>query len=290
MIRSDVRTLLRALAVAVAFCSTVVPAHASFITAIDDFTITRNGGAFFSDPFSDGAAPPSAPNFAGGTPATYSVFGTSQTETGGKYYMDSALGDYTLAGDGTARLRNVNTLNTDTTTDPTRGLKTNHTFTVSGRFDLDMVSAARDGYGISLKDATGPAPGFPTAGQVWSIFVGKNALGVDGIYLILQDYTTQTITPIAFSALDWGHDQILLKFDRNSTGSNLAHASWQYWDGGVANGGFNTLGDATIFQSQQWVRTDFFTNQETPVVPLPSAALLLVAGCGALAVARRVRP
>ncbi len=280
--------LLRTMTVVAVLLSAVSTAHASFITAIDQFTITKNGGAFFSDSFSDGVAPPSAPNFSGGNPASYSVFGTSQTETGGKYYMDSALGGYTNAGDGTARLRNINTLLTNTNpADTITGLKPNHTFTVSGLFDLVPTPVARDGYGIALKDTTGPAPGSPTAGQVWSLFVGRGGNNVDGIFLILQDYTAQTIVSTAYSAIDWSHEQILVKFDRDNTANNLAHATWQYYDGGAANGGVNVLGDATIFQSQSWVRTDFFTNQETPVIPQPAALLLVGAGLALARVARR---
>jgi hypothetical protein len=43
---------------------------------LDSLAITRNGALFFSDAFGDGVAPPSAPNFANGTPASYSVQGT----------------------------------------------------------------------------------------------------------------------------------------------------------------------------------------------------------------------
>jgi hypothetical protein len=282
------RKLLHTAFIVVALCAAAT-ARASFIAAIDDFTITRNGLAFFSDPFSDGVPPPSAPNFAGGTPASYSVFGTTpQPETGGKYYMDSTLGGYTLAGDGTARLRNINTLLTNTDpSDTVRGLKPNHTFTVGGLFDLVAPPVARDGYGISLKDTTGPAPGQATAGQVWSIFVGRIGSGALGIHLILQDYTAHTISLIASSPLDFSHEQILLTFDRDDTSNSLAHAGWQYFDSGGPNGEPNFLGNATIFQSQQWVRTDFFTNQETPVIPAPASGLLILAGLGVLAAMRR---
>jgi hypothetical protein len=39
---------------------------------IDDFSVTKNGALIFRDSFSDGVPPPSAPNFANGTPASYS--------------------------------------------------------------------------------------------------------------------------------------------------------------------------------------------------------------------------
>ncbi|MGQ0655820.1 MAG: hypothetical protein ACT4P4_26780 [Betaproteobacteria bacterium] len=264
------------------------PAHAGFIAAIDEFAIVKNGNAFFTDPFTDNNPPPSAPNFIGGGPASYFAFGSGGSETGGKLAMDSTLGAYTLAGDGTARLRNVYTLNTNA--DPANtaaGLKPNHTFTVTGLFDLTAVPVARDLYGISLKDVTGPAPGTINAGQVWSLGVGRLGNGTLGIHLINQNYTTQTISVVASAALDFTHEQILLAFERDSTGNNLAHASWTYYDGGVANGGATFLGDASIFNYQQWVRTDFFTNQQTPVVPAPGTLALLIAGIALLSRVRR---
>lgn len=254
-------------------------ARADFITALDQFTITRNGGGFFSDSFSDGIAPPSVP--AGNGALTYSSFGNGLSESGGKLFMDSSQGGYTLAGDGTARLRNIDTvLSNADPTNTTLGLKPNFTFTVSGLFDVVATPDARDVYGIALKDTTGTGPGGATAGQVWSLDVGRTGNGLLGVYLILQDYTAQTISVVSSAALDTSHQQIMLKFDRDNVGNNLAHASFQYWDGGIANGGFTNVGDATIFQSQQWARADFHTNQETPVIPVPEPASLALLGLG----------
>src|SRR2546423_10383075 len=78
-----------------------VPAHA-VVVGIDDFTVTRNGAIFFSDPFNDGLEPPSGPN----GPATYNVQGTipNTAEAGGLLQLDSANGDLAANADGAPRL------------------------------------------------------------------------------------------------------------------------------------------------------------------------------------------
>src|SRR6476661_3937949 len=85
-------------------CSTLLAAAAASCwpftsqaatVSIDDFQISRNGGLFFRDTFSDGLPPPSAPDFASGTLATYNVFGTipGTAESGGFLTLNTANGD-----------------------------------------------------------------------------------------------------------------------------------------------------------------------------------------------------
>src|SRR4051794_3871684 len=81
------RPAIRAALAAMTLCA-AASAEASYIAAIDEFTVTRAGAAFFNDTFSDGVAPPSAPNFANGTAAGYTnLLGAASTETGGKFFM-----------------------------------------------------------------------------------------------------------------------------------------------------------------------------------------------------------
>src|SRR5262249_13771616 len=68
------------------------PALQDYNFALDEFKITRNGVAFFDDTFSDGAAPPNAPNVIGGGPLAYGVgpTGASFFETGGRALLIGA--------------------------------------------------------------------------------------------------------------------------------------------------------------------------------------------------------
>lgn len=127
----------------------------------------------------------------------------------------------------------------------------------------------------------------PTGGDVWTSAVGKGAFGLDTVRLVHQDYTAHTITTVASMALDLSHEQIFLKFERDNTANDLAHATFQYWDADAPVGSVQSLGDALLFQGQDWVRAD--TQQETPVVPIPGTLLLLLGGLGALIAARRKR-
>src|ERR1700733_6365091 len=83
--------LLGATVAAVLFSS--APSHA-IVIGLDQFSITRNGAAFFTDNFGDGIPPPSAPNFASGAAASYGIQGTipSGAESGGLLQLDSANG------------------------------------------------------------------------------------------------------------------------------------------------------------------------------------------------------
>jgi hypothetical protein len=285
---------------AVVGSSWALPGHA-FVAYIDQFTVTKNGAAFFTDDFSNGIAPtaPTSPAgngfFANGTtPANYSVLGSPGPESGGKLAMDSDLGAFSPASDGSTRYRNLVTLQTDTNNlDTTLGLKSNHTFSVTGLFDLVVPSYARSTYGIALLNTFGGSPGNPANGQVWSVAVGKDGAGQDRVSLIRQDYTANTAPQqMAFAALDLTgtYEQIEVKFDRDNTGNNLAHASFRYFDADTnadtnSFSGYTALGDASLFSDGQlWERAQFFTSQ---VVPVPATALLFAAGLGLMGFGRR---
>ncbi len=102
-------------AVAVATCIWSVGANAA-VVYLDQFQIKKNGGTFFTDGFADGNAPPSAPNFPNGQPASYGVFGTfvAGSEAGGLLRLNSADGGLTQNANGQDRLTLRAALNTNT--------------------------------------------------------------------------------------------------------------------------------------------------------------------------------
>ena len=110
-----------------------IASHA-FVVSIDDFSITRNGVGFFTDSFSDGVPPPSAPNFASGTPATYNVLGTipSTAESGGKLLLNTATGAVSANALDQARIDVRVRLNTDISADLALGLKSDDTLSLTG--------------------------------------------------------------------------------------------------------------------------------------------------------------
>jgi hypothetical protein len=117
--------------------------------ALDEFRIVRNGVLFFDDTFSDGVAPPNAPNIIGGGPISYGVgpSGASFFETAGRALLvgapNAALSPLMINGFASVG-QNATLLTDNNNSNTTAGLKLNMTFTVEGRFDLTIPSDVRD--------------------------------------------------------------------------------------------------------------------------------------------------
>ena len=127
---------------------------------IDQFSVTRNGSAFFTDPFNEGNPPPSAPTLLNGTPISYLVNGTMGPETDnptgpGKLTINSSGAIVGSTALGVPLLVQVATLQTNVDpTNTTLGLKSNDTFSVTGVFDLVVPPPTTflSGYGVFLTD------------------------------------------------------------------------------------------------------------------------------------------
>ncbi len=268
-------------ALTINFCAGQV--HA--ITAgIDSFTITRDGSAFFADDFTDGNPPPSAPNFASGGSASYSVVGTlpAGSESGGVLQLNSANGALTANAPETPRLF-VGVLLLSGTTSGTNILGVNNTLNETAIFNLTIPAPGPfSAYGIRLTDAVSG-----TTHQLLQLFVETNQnTGLQDIHYVLQDFDANTITLLGNDPLapPVGTDQILLNLSRPSSSNDDVFASYQYLQSGSVIGGNTFATPGQVFQGEDFVRGQFFAAQ---AVPEPASWLLVGLGLFGIKLFRR---
>jgi hypothetical protein len=265
-----------------------LPASA-VVVDIYDFAVEKNGTQIFLDSFSDGAPPPSAPNFSNGTEAAYGVPGTfaANSESQGRLRINTADGALIATANGTIN-RTLSALLL-TNTDPTNlvnGLKVVDTFSVSGLFDLVPQTGPRySGYGLFMHDGGGASA--PKRNE-WDLQVQYSELaGQDIIRFSYQDFDAQTITTLAATmfAPPSAADAIGLTLERPNLNSSDLVASFRYFDDGVAIGGqtFDVFG--SLFQDRNWVRGGFFAS--TTEVPEPASLTLVLLGLIATAAGMR---
>ena len=237
---------------------------------IDQFNITRNGSIFFTDSFTDGNEPPSAPT------GTYSVFGSfgSNAESGGKLLIDTATGALSANAIETPR-RSVAAIflsNADSG-NLTAGLKIDDTLSVAGIFDLVIPTGPLfSGYGVRFTDAFGGE-----RHQFLQMFVRFDPVtGQPEIRYVLQDFDANTITNLGTTLLSApsGTDQILLSITRPDATKNEFFGSWVFLDSNttIGSGSFSTPGSA--FLGENFVRGQFFASQGVPVAEPDSLWLL----------------
>lgn len=275
------RKLPLALVVLVAL-ALATPASASTFK-LDEFAITRNNTIIFDDGFTDGAAPPSAPNFSNGAAASYGVQGTfpSGSEAGGFLTLDTARGILGPNSAGLARILNGAVLAT-----PTNGpnsLTRADVIDVEGQFLLQTpVGPLFNAYGIEVGNFGSVAP----LRFVQLVVAYDPVSGLTGIAYVLQDYSTNTATVLGTAALaaPAGANEIALGITRPNTTNNNFVASWVYFNGStnLGSGSFST--PAALFQSDDFVRGHFFA---VSAVPEPASLALAGLALAGLAVARR---
>jgi VCBS repeat-containing protein len=200
---------------------------------VDQFTIERNGAVIFDDPFGDGFAPPSAPAFANGVPASYQAIG-GYTESGGRLHLD---GEFAAALRGVANPNLVASqaallLTNIDPADLTRGLKSDDDFTVEARFDL-AVPGDGQAYGISLTDNSfGGLPADRIGDSNVNLLVRPGAGG--GLIVQLNDFdniadSATTLESLPFSP-ESGESQIVLRLVHDVDQPGLVHAEFDLLD------------------------------------------------------------
>jgi hypothetical protein len=247
---------------------------------LDAFSVTKNGNVVFLDTFSDGAPPPSAPNFSDGSPASYNVFGSAGPESAGRLTLNTANGGLTVNATETPRRTIRAALDTNTRTEAEflgRGLKIDDTLKLNGLFNLGVPSGPNlNGYGIRFTDR--PMQNNGLVGQIADLVVRFNPdTGQAELRWALQDFENDSITTVGdiLLAPPLGADQILLEITRPNLDSNLFYASYRFLDGGVDAGGGSFATGISMFDGENFVRAEFIAFQS---VPEPGVILLLVPG------------
>jgi len=191
------------------------------VAYMHEFSLIKNGNQTFLDTFDDGLEPPSAPDYTpagGGGPASYGIgAGTYQSdaESGGRLRMNSLDGDTVVNASGFANSSLFAVLLTNA--DPTNtinGLKSNHTFSITGTFGLVTNGGPLySGYGIGFNDAGG---GLARRNEVNLQVQYSMGLGMEIIRLSYQDFDAATVTTVAYIPLaaPAGTDEIALTLSR----------------------------------------------------------------------------
>jgi VCBS repeat-containing protein len=219
----------------------------------DDLKITKGGVLFFQDTFGDNNPPSSAPNFANGTGASYTVNG-NVTEAAGRIFFDGTQ----ATTFGTTNYGERVMLNSNTNALPDNGgLKRNADFTTEARFDLVAPEDGGDAYGVRLIDQPAP-PG--TNDSAVDLVLLRDATGV---HVALRQINVAASTNVVLQQLDLPagtYDQIVFKLNYaassyvNSTLGGKITASYDLLVGGVVTASASFTSQGTIFQGEDFTR------------------------------------
>lgn len=244
----------------------------AYLVSIDQFTITKNGGAFWNDDF----------NVLPST-ADYVINGTVGPIAGGKLTLDSSNGPEIFGGiSGNTLLRHRVLKKTNTQPLPDmRGLKSDDTFTVKGIFDLFVPAVPNEFYGITLIDGVSGVPGNDNV----QIIVRRTLNDNLRIQFRAVDFIADTVSVLEQVDLNpTGGDQISLMLSRTSATGPIS-ASFAYGTVGVFGSSTNFTATKSIFSDEDFTRAQF---QAVTPIPLPAAVWLFGSGMlGLIGIARR---
>ena len=262
-------------------CVFVLPVNVNAATVfIDDFTIVKNGNVIFNDAFSNDIAP--ADN--GGNTQQYNVLGGPLgIESGGKLALNANLGEVverpdagTMQRQGARVKTNINPLQ------PTKGLRTDDTFSVTGIFDITNLTNERERYGVRLTDA---ASSNPLKNDSVGLSVMRTSTTDLSIVFHSYDQAAFTFTDLESLLLDGSNDQIALTLSRLNPLDDFVTASFAYVNGGVVESSTTFSTQDTLFNGEDFTRAQFMY---VAPVPIPSAIWLFGSGLiGLIGTARR---
>jgi VCBS repeat-containing protein len=222
------------------------PHVADYRVQLDNFRVVKNGVVAFNDAFDDGNPPPSAPNFANGSPASYSAASVSGTltESGGRAVMDGGLGVPFAIGSGTGHFPQ---LITDTSTNLAPGLKIDDNLMVEGLFDLFVPDDRGEGYGIRLTDHVSGHPG----DDAIQLAILRGADGVLRVGLSELDFRADTVTSLGGTFFNPAPqaDQVLLRLT-HAANTGVVTGSLDLLAGGVVVSSLAVPGSGRIFGTE----------------------------------------
>lgn len=287
------KTGLATVAVAAAlagFLAGTAPAMASYSINMYDFNLTKGTGVIFDDTFSDGAAPPSAPNFTNGSSASYGTTGGFVEPAGGPLLLDSenavnsgiSASGVLFAGSHATLKSNIDPSNLSV------GLKQGGSFSVNGLFDLFQPTVPREHYGIRLTDHVGSGPQAQPGNDIVDLQVGLSAGGTFRVALNQLDFASPSATTLDTVALTAGLlagvDRIALHLVVDASNPTTVGASFDLLSGSTILNTIALSATGSIFSDENWTRGEFYA--QTPV-PEPLSLGLFGFGLAGAAFVRR---
>lgn len=291
---------VRLLVALVALGSVLLMTTASATTFyIDQFQITKDGdAAWFDDGFDDGNPPPSSESvFPGGGTAHYFTKPNPLPgpEENSRVTLDTAQGVLTPSevNDNSLLFQRARLATNVDSSDTVRGLKSNHTFSVTGVFDLIKPDFELEFYGIRLSD-------FMLGNEdTWDDNVDLRVVLTDtgdwGVRFSQADYDNNVFDVIDFNLLDdslidgslpTSYEQIALTLTKSANDDALITASYELIDFEDINNPLTVsmTGSGEIFHGENWTRADFFAGR---VIPEPTTLALLGLGLAGIGFRRK---
>ena len=191
--------------------------------------------------------PPSAPPIFNGTPTAYSLSPANTiTEAGGRAILDGAFGVPFAIGTG---LGHFPTLNTDTTTDLTKGLKLGDDITIEGRYDLILPNIGEN-YGIRFVDSGG-SPSQPGDDNI-ALNLTRGTDGLLHVNMNELDFVAGVTTPISSVVVNpgAGDDQIVLRLTTLASNPGVVTGSFDFLHNGVVTSSGTVPGFGQIFGTE----------------------------------------
>lgn len=239
--------------------------QASSLVLIDEFTIIKNGGTIFQDTFDNNIPPPDT----GGNTQSYDLFGEPLgPESGGKLTLDAEAGEEVVRPDAGSMRRQGARVKTNTDpAEPTKGLRIDDTFSVSGIFDLLLPTRIRERYGVRLTDK-----GSDFREDGLGISVMRTSPSLIEIVFHRNNRISGVFTDLDAVTVEPNHDQIELTLSRLNTGNNEITASFAYVDGGIKGNTTTLSTTASIFNGEDFTRGVF--SYLAPFPPVLVSAVL----------------